>query len=151
MFDMCSILLYLNKTNYKTHKLPSNTIIIDAIYPKIKDIKYMELIQNYKYLLNQIENEYKINIIESIYYLITKKIPAQPMNHSNSLNNNNYANPRLGTLVNTSHSIISATSNTQDLIQNCINYLERQNNRRNAPQIIELTKQFHELAEQYSL
>jgi len=147
MFDHFQILLYLNKTNIQTHQCPSNTVIVDMMYPIIPQ---KELIIDYKYLLNQIDPQYKINIIQSIYYLITQKLSNQNV-IPQIANNNIYANPRLLTannqISNTSHSIISSTSNIQDLISDSINYLERQANHHNDTQIIQLIKQFQDLSD----
>merc|ERR1712228_597202 len=149
MFNHFEILLYLNRTNVQTHQHPSNSVIVDAVF-SIIDQK--DLIIDYKTILNEIEDEYKLNVIQSIHYLLTKKISndASKLNQNN--NHSNMFNPRLLTannsLLNTSRSIISSTSNIQDLLTNSIQQLEKENNHSNNQQIIRLIKEFQTLSQQ---
>eukprot|EP00488_Nonionellina_sp_1-RS-2012_P002306 TRINITY_DN4366_c0_g1_i1.p1 TRINITY_DN4366_c0_g1~~TRINITY_DN4366_c0_g1_i1.p1 ORF type:complete len:148 (+),score=28.97 TRINITY_DN4366_c0_g1_i1:344-787(+) len=138
------------------------------IFPKIAQIKYIQMIDAYKSVLNLVEEKYKMNVIESIYYLLSQKQQQQQSETTTSssstfnLNLNTqsdlFRNPRLNvqrnnhntcshnnTLNNSNLSFISSTSNIQELIANCINYLERQNTHNNNPQIRQLNKQFQEL------
>merc|ERR1712228_267387 len=143
MFNHFEILLYLNRTNVQTHQHPSNSVIVDAVFSII----------DHKAILNEIEDEYKLNVIQSIHYLLTKKISndASKLNQNN--NHSNMFNPRLLTannsLLNTSRSIISSTSNIQDLLTNSIQHLEKQNNHRNDPQILHLIKEFQNLSQNF--
>ena len=109
---------HINDANYQTHSINtiSHKIIIDTIYPKINNIKYQQLIINYKYLLNQINNEYKIYIIQSIYYLITEKMPTTNKSQQQQQQIiNNYANPRLLlTSSSSNNNNLNTSSNIQD-------------------------------------
>ena len=154
MFDINKILFYLNDTNLKTHKIINNKIIIDCIYPNIKNIKYQQLLNSYKYILNQIDQQFKINIIKSIYYLITLSsssslsIFSNNNNNNNNNNNSNVTNPRLlltTTISNNNDNNNNITINIQDLISNCINYLERQNIHHINTETIDLKNKFENL------
>eukprot|EP01083_Nonionella_stella_P009338 26940_1 len=154
MFDVILVVVYLNNVNFQTHALPSNTVIVDMIYPKIQHISYEKMVEVYKSVLNQVDPQYKQNICESIYYLLSQKQqpPQRPPPAQQQQFNHN--NPRLfnhNTSLNLSNSqhnlsFISSTNNIQDLISNCLNCLERISGSDAA-----LTQQFQQLREQYSL
>jgi len=150
MFDHFRILLYLNKTNIQTHQEPSNSVIVDAIFPIIEQ---KEVIMDYRQILNEIEAQYKVNIVHSIHYLLTKKISEKCTKLNQNNNHSNMFNPRLLTannsLLNTSRAIISSTSNIQDLITHSIQCLEKQNNHTNDPQILRLIKDFQSLYQSF--
>merc|ERR1712087_774617 len=86
----------------------------------------------------QSDNQHKLSVIESIHYLISNSNePAHSDAHGTVHTHSDFANPRLsrlggfGSAANsTSNSIIAATPTIrtqQTIIQQCIDYLDRQN------------------------
>jgi len=151
MFEHDKILLYLNRTNIQTHQGPSDSVIVDAIFPIIEQ---KDIITDYQCVLREIEPEYKLNVIKSVHYLLTQKISDHVSKFNQMNNQSSMFNPRLlsannNSLLNTSRSIISSTSNIQDLLTSSIQQLEKEKNLRNDPQIPQLIKEFKNLIQNF--
>merc|ERR1712083_73326 len=129
MFDLEHILKELHTMNCRISNNPSETAIIDAIYPKINGITYQHLVVAYKRLLSgdQISADDKVHIIRSIRYLV-QKIKGS-VHEDLSLGNHQASSirdPRL-CISHISQSIISSTPSVEDLIAQSVQYLERHN------------------------
>merc|ERR1719242_644300 len=132
MFDLCSILKelhHLGTTVVCRHPSP-HTAIIDAIYPKIKGVTQQHMVMAYKYLLsgNRVQNTLeKLHIIRSARHLV-QLIKCQPPSGDLSMSghqSNNIRDPRLS-ISHISQSIISSTPSVDDLVAQCLQFLERQ-------------------------
>jgi len=128
MFDLVHILKELHVMDYRISLRPSDTAVVEAIYPKIKSITSQQMVAAYKRLLsgNQIPDECWVYVMRSIRHLLENQAPNQgqdPLLRTQQASS--IRDPRLS-ISHISHSIISSTS-VEDLASQCLQYLERHN------------------------
>jgi len=131
MFDANEIVFYLNLTNLQTNAQPSDEVVLDILYPNIKQLTYEQLLTVYKHVLARIETPYKVNIARSIWYLIVDKNPGadhpaqRPHAHHRASPLNN---PRVAQAQHNNKLLLQSSSTNdlrQDLISNCLSYLQK--------------------------
>jgi len=160
MFDANTIVFYLNKTNLQTHKKASPHIIVDMIYPKIEYLTFGKVLAVYKSIFQQIPEQHKVSILQSIQYLLSKNARYQQQQQQQQQqqhvqqqqmfllsSSSSLLNPRVLSSEAVNNSQIAEPSTNVlalDVIAACMTYLERHHFDDG------INKQFQELHDKYS-